>query len=144
LLEEAMAQVRQNLTNEACQQRFEAYFQKLLEIASGDPDPEHKRRFSDFLVWSNGAGLLTKAQAREKYNRYFNGTFMSLPDEYNVCSSCGNKADILIAMEAELQQKETGLLKVCADKETFYRACDQFSALKLMLEATCMACDRGA
>ncbi|MBW1787086.1 MAG: hypothetical protein JRK53_10800 [Deltaproteobacteria bacterium] len=144
MLDEAIAQVRENLANEACQPRFDAYFMKLLEIASGDPDPEHKRRFSDFLVWANEAGLLTKSQAKEKYNRYFNATFMSLPDEYNVCSSCAGKADILRAMEVELSQKETGLLKACADKKTFYRAYDQFSALKLVLEATCLACDRGA
>jgi hypothetical protein len=144
MLDEAMAQVRENLANKACQPRFDAYFLRLLDIASGDPNPEHKRRFSDFLVWANTAGLLTKAQAREKYNRYFNATFMSLPDEYNVCSSCADKSDILRAMELELSQKETGLLKACADKETFYKAYDQFSALKLVLEATCLACDRGA
>ena len=69
MLGEAMAQVREDLSNEACQSRFDGYFITLLEIASGDPDPENKRRFSDFLVWAHEAGLLTKSQAKEKYNR---------------------------------------------------------------------------
>ena len=67
---------------------------------------------------------------------------MSLPDEYNVCSSCSenNQKDLEIQLEEELGQKEEGLLKACQDKNAFYLASDQYNSIMLLLDATCTAC----
>jgi len=142
-LTEAVSLTKDNLTHPECQPQFEAYFHRLLEIAAGDPDPENKRRFSDFLVWTKSEGILTMVQSKEYYNRYFNTTFMALPDDYNVCSSAPKKDDIIKAMEAELRQKELGLMKACADKETYYSAHEQFESVLLVLDAVCLACEQG-
>ena len=48
--------------------------------------PENKRVFSEFLVWSSDQGLLSKRQAEDYYNRYFNVKFMSMKGDYNNCS----------------------------------------------------------
>jgi hypothetical protein len=67
---------------------------------------------------------------------------MSLPDEYNVCSSCSEKKknEIEIQLETELRQKEEGLLRACVDKNAYYKASDQYNSILLLLDATCTAC----
>ncbi len=142
-LEEAMAQSKSDLINGPCQTLFDSYFQALLEIASGDPKPENKALFSDFLVWANGNGILTMVQSKEYYNRYFNDTFMALPDRYNVCSSVTKKDEMIRGMERELRQKEKGLLKACADDEIYYRAYQHYNTLLVVLDATLLACEKG-
>ena len=142
-LAEAVSQTKTDLGHSECHPQFEAYFHRLLEIAAGDPDLENKRRFSNFLVWAKSNGILTMVQSKNYYNRYFNTTFMALPDDYNVCSSAPKKDDIIRAMEAELQQKELGLMKACGDKETYYGAHEQFKTLLMVLDAVCLACEQG-
>jgi hypothetical protein len=142
-LEQAVVRAQQDLADPEAHPAFERYFNHLLEIASGDPDPENKRTFSQFLIWANHEGILTRRQSQDYYNRYFNTTFMSLPDEYSVASSCPDKAEIVSAMTAELRQKEAGLVRACQDKEAFYLAHEQYTTLLVVLEATCLACAGG-
>ena len=139
----ALSQARADLSNNACQVKYDLYFQRLLDIAEGEPKIENKKKMSEFLEWSNTNGLLTMIQTKELYNRYFNTTFMSLPDEYNTCYSCRKKATIEIAMKHELIEKEKGLMKVCADKESYFRASSQFKNYLTVLDAVCLACESG-
>lgn len=142
-LVEAISRTKNDLHHFECQSRFEEYLHRLLEIAAGDPDVENKRRFSDFLVWAKSEGILTTVQSKDYYNRYFNTTFMALPDDYNVCSSASKKDGIIKAIEQELRQKELGLMKACADKDTYYSAREQFNSLLVLLDAVCLACEQG-
>ena len=113
----------------------------MLTIAEGDPKPENKRAFSEFLVWSSDRGLLSKRQAQDHYNRYFNVKFMSLRGDYNNCShTCPNRNKVLLDMERELTDKERGLLRVSLDNQGYYRADELFQEVELVLEATCTAC----
>ncbi len=132
----------QDLGHLECEPMFDNYFVRLIEVAKRDPDMENKRRFSEFLEWAHDSGIIDKIQARSYYNRYFNTTFMSLPDDFNVCSSCAEemKKDIESQMEAELHQKEEGLLRACRDKNAYYAASDQYNSILLLLDATCMSC----
>jgi hypothetical protein len=141
-LDEALAHSRKDLGHLECEVLFDGYFERLIEVAKRDPDMANRRKFSDFLQWANTEGIIDKIQARNYYNRYFNTTFMSLPDEYNVCSSCSEKSqrDIAIHLEQELGQKEEGLLKACQDKNAYYVAADQYNSIMLLLDATCTAC----
>ncbi len=127
-----------------CQAHFDRYFDDLLTIAEGDPKPENKRAFSEFLVWSSDEGLLSNRQAQDYYNRYFNVKFMSMKGDYNNCShTCPNKQRVLFNMERELSDKERGLLKVSLDNDGYYRADQLFQEVELVLEATCTACSAG-
>lgn len=127
-----------------CHAHFDRYYDDLLAIAEGDPKPDNKRAFSEFLVWSSNKGLLSKRQAQDYYNRYFNVKFMSLKGDYNNCSqTCPNKAKVLLDMERELSDKEQGLLRVSLDNESYYRADQLFQEVELVLEATCTACAAG-
>ena len=127
-----------------CQAHFDSYYDDLLTIAEGDPKPENKREFSEFLVWSTDQGLLSKRQAEDYYNRYFNVKFMSMKGDYNNCShTCPNKQNVLFNMERELSDKERGLLRVSLDSDAYYRADKLFQEVELVLEATCMACSAG-
>jgi hypothetical protein len=141
-LEQALTHSKEDLGRLECETMFDGYYMKLIEIAERDPDILNKRKFSDFLQWANEQGVIDKIQARNYYNRYFNTTFMSLPDDFNVCSSCSEKTqkDLEGQLEEELGQKEEGLLKACQDKEAYYRAADQYNSVMLLLDATCTAC----
>ena len=141
-LEEALDHSRKDLGHMECEPMFDDYFVRLIDVAKRDPDMENKRRFSEFLEWAHDQGIIDKIQARSYYNRYFNTTFMSLPDDYNVCSSCTeeNKRSIENQMENELRQKEEGLLRACRDKSAYYIASDQYNSILLLLDATCTSC----
>lgn len=124
-----------------CHAHFDRYYDDLLSIGEGDPRPENKRAFSEFLVWSSDRGLLSKRQAQDYYNRYFNVKFMAMEGDYNNCAqTCPRKTRVLTAMEAELTDKERGLVKVSQDPASYYRADRLFQETELVLEATCTAC----
>ena len=141
-LEDALVHAQKDLGHLECEMLFDSYYERLIEVAKRDPTPANKRKFSDFLEWANDEGIIDKIQARNYYNRYFNTTFMSLPDEYNVCSSCteNTQKNLGVQLEAELGQKEEGLLKACQDKDAYYAAADQYNTIMLLLDATCAAC----
>ncbi len=127
-----------------CAAHFDRFHDDLLNIAEGDPKPENKRRFSEFLVWSADEGILSQRQARDYYNRYFNVKFMSLAGDYNNCShTCPRRDRVLLDMERELSDKERGLLKVSLDNGAYYRADELYREVELVLEATCTACNAG-
>ncbi len=142
-LAQAIDSTQTSLMN-GCHAHFDRYYDDLLTIAEGDPKPENKRAFSEFLVWSSDKGLLSNRQAQDYYNRYFNVKFMSMKGDYNNCShTCPNKQKVLFNMERELSDKERGLLKVSLDNEGYYRADQLFQEVELVLEATCSACAAG-
>ncbi len=140
MLEAALEEARWELSH-GCESGFDGYLTALLDIAEGDPRPENKRLFSDFLIWASQQGVLSKRQAQEAYNRYFNVKFVSLQGDYNNCAAtCPIKDDVMFSMEQELLDKERGLLKVSADQSAYYRADRLFQETQLVLEATCSAC----
>ena len=142
-LDNAVAAVQSNLAS-GCEAHFDRYYDDLLSIAEGDPGPENKRTFSEFLVWASDDGLLSKRQAEDYYNRFFNIKFMSMRGDYNNCShTCPNKQRVLIDMERELSDKERGLLKVSLDSAGYNRADQLYQEVELVLEATCNACSAG-
>ncbi len=139
-LDSAITAVQSNLSS-GCAAHFDRYYDDLLTIAEGNPRPENKRTFSEFLVWSTDAGLLSQRQAEDYYNRFFNVKFMSMRGDYNNCShTCPNRQRLLIEMERELSDKERGLLLVSQDSDGYYRADQLFHEVELVLEATCTAC----
>jgi hypothetical protein len=139
-LHAAIDAVQTSLIN-GCEAHFDQYFDDLLTIAEGDPKPENKRAFSEFLVWSNEQGLLSRRQAERHYNRYFNVKFMALEGDYNNCShTCPRRDRVYLDMERELNAKERGLLKVSLDHDGYYRANELYEEVELVLEATCAAC----
>ncbi len=139
-LEQAVGKARFDLET-GCESRFDDYFGRLLTIAEGDPKPENKVVFSDFLLWANQQGLLSKQQARRYYNRYFGIKYVSMMGDYSVCSdTCRHPRESLRAMRDELADKERGLLKVSADRRGYNRASRLFNETELVLEATCTAC----
>ena len=139
-LNAAVNQVKNSLEF-GCEAHFDRYYDDLLRIAEGDPKPENKRLFSEFLVWSADEGLLSQRQAKDYYNRYFNVKFMTLQGDYNNCShTCPSRSRIMRDMERELSDKERGLLKVSLDNDGYYRADELYQEVELVLEATCTAC----
>ena len=142
-LDAAIGDVKNALSG-GCAAHFERFYDDLLTIAEGDPRPENKRRFSEFLVWAADEGLLSQRQAREYYNRYFNVKFVSLAGDYNNCShTCPRRDRVMLNMERELSDKERGLLKVSLDNGGYYRADELYREMELVLEATCTACSAG-
>jgi hypothetical protein len=139
-LARAIESVQASLSG-GCAAHFDRYYDDLLTIAEGDPGPENKQAFSEFLVWSSDQGLLSKRQAQDYYNRYFNVKFMALRGDYNNCShTCPNRQRVLVDMERELSDKERGLLRISLDNQGYYRADELYQEVELVLEATCSAC----
>lgn len=142
-LDSAISQVQRNLNN-GCAAQFDRYYDDLLSIAEGDPKPENKRVFSEFLVWSSDQGLLSQRQAKDHYNRFFNVKFTSLQGDYNNCShTCPRRDRVMRDMERELTDKERGLMKISLDSGGYYRADELYQEVELVLEATCTACAAG-
>ncbi len=139
-LDRAISAARFDLET-GCEHQFDQYFQRLLSIAEGDPKKDNKTTFSEFLVWANDEGLLSKRQARETYTRYFGVKYVSLISDYSVCEqTCPRQDEVMQEMNRELVDKEQGLLKVSADRREYYRANRLFQETELVLEATCEAC----
>jgi len=139
-LDRAISATRFDLET-GCEQQFDQYFQRLLTIAEGDPKKDNKAAFSEFLIWANEEGLLSKRQARETYTRYFGVKYVSLVSDYSVCDqTCPRQDEVMREMNRELVDKEQGLLKVSADRREYYRANRLFQETELVLEATCEAC----
>ncbi len=142
-LDTAVIQVQHELAS-GCAEHFDRFYDDLLSIAEGDPKPENKRIFSEHLVWATDEGILSKRQAKEYYNRYFNVKFVSLEGDYNNCShTCPRRDRVMRLMERELTDKERGLMKVSLDNAGYYRADELYQEVELVLEATCRACDAG-
>ncbi|MDH4073421.1 MAG: hypothetical protein OEV41_09980 [Gammaproteobacteria bacterium] len=142
-LDDAIAIVQRSLDN-GCASHFDRYYDDLLTIAEGDPKPENKRIFSEFLVWASDEGLISQRQAKDYYNRYFNVKFVALASDYNNCShTCPRRDRVMLQMERELSDKERGLLRVSLDNAGYYRADELYQEVELVLEATCTACEAG-
>ncbi|MEN0042260.1 MAG: hypothetical protein AAF769_00630 [Pseudomonadota bacterium] len=142
-LDAAVMHVKDKLAT-GCTAQFDGYFDTLLTTAEGNPRPENKRVFSEFLVWTADQGLLSQRQAKDYYNRFFNVKFMTLESDYNTCShTCPRRDRVLLDMERELSDKERGLLRVSRDDTGYYRADRLYKEVELVLEATCTACAAG-
>ncbi len=141
-VDSAFSHAREDLSRPECHYRFDAYFQRLMEIAEGDPDPGHARRFSDFLLWSNSQDIINKRTAKDYYNRYFSYKFVSLPDHYSNCGyTCRVRDEVAANMREELRDKDKGLLRVTGDRAKYAQANDLYESLQLRIEATCTACE---
>lgn len=127
-----------------CEYHFNAYFNSLLTIAEENPDTDNKMLFSDHLMRVNDMGVISRRQAEGLYNRYFNIKFVSLQGDYNTCSqTCPVRSQVMSDMQAELHDKELGLMRASADAASFYRADTLLKETDLVLEATCRACSAG-
>jgi len=139
-LDRAISAAEERLA-QGCEYHFNGYFQDLLAIAEANPDRDNPRRFSNHLVRVQDQGLISRRQAEGLYNRYFNVKFVTLQGAYNTCSqTCPVKAKVLADMQAELHDKELGLLRASDDAQSFYRADHLLKETELVLEATCRAC----
>ena len=88
-------------------------------------------------------GVKTNSK-KDYYNRYFNVKFVSLQGDYNTCSqTCPIRKQVMSDMQAELHDKELGLLRASNDAASFYRADHLLKETDLVLEATCRACQAG-
>ncbi len=142
-LDGAVQSAKANLAA-GCEAHFDGYMDQLLEVAAGDPDPENRRVFSEFLIWTSDSGLLSKRQAQETWNRYFNVKYVSLQGDYNNCAlTCPVRQQVLAKMEDELADKERGMLKAAQDRAGYYRADRLYQETELVLEASCRACAAG-
>ena len=142
-LDSAMRAVETKLGS-GCEYHFDGYFQGLLALAEENPDKNNRRDFSDHLMRVNEMGVISRRQAEGLYNRYFNVKFVSLQGDYNTCSqTCPIRKQVMSDMQAELHDKELGLLRASNDAPSFYRADTLLKETDLVLEATCRACLAG-
>ncbi len=143
-LRSAMA-VAEDKLGSGCEAYYEGYVADLIRIATDNPSKDNKRAFSDFLVNLSDQGTISKRQAKDLYNRYFNVKFVSLAGDYNTCSQvCPVKDKVLLDMRQELLDKETGLLQASDDASSYYRADLLLKESEIVLHATCRACSAGA
>jgi len=142
-LDTAMRTVETKLGS-GCEYQFDGYFQSLLALAEANPDRDNRKLFSDHLLRVHDMGVISRRQAENLYNRYFNVKFVSLQGDYNTCSqTCPIRKQVMSDMRAELHDKELGLLRASNDATSFYRADNLLKETDLVLEATCRACQAG-
>jgi hypothetical protein len=142
-LDGAMRTVETKLDS-GCEYHFDGYFQSLLTLAESNPDRDNRKHFSDHLMRVKDMGIISQRQAEGLYNRYFSVKFVSLQGDYNTCSqTCPIRKQVMSDMQAELHDKELGLLRASNDAPSFYRADNLLKEADLVLEATCRACLAG-
>lgn len=134
---------QRTLSAPACRGRFDEYLQLALARAESMPAEVNRQRFADFMHGAVQQGLVSEYAARQAFNRYFHTTFVSLPADYNLCSTLRNKGALLAALATELEDKRRGLLTISADRAGFQEAQRQYTDLQLILEATALACADG-
>lgn len=140
----AMSEIEGKLSS-GCEYHFDDYFDGLMSLAVNNPDRRNREHFSAFLVNVSDSGVISKRQASDLYNRYFNVKFVSLAGEYNTCSQvCPTRKKVLRDMSLELEDKELGLVKVSNDATSYYRADLLLKESEMVLLATCRACEAGA
>ncbi len=139
LVDAAFDEARNNLSRQECVPFFQAIFNSLKVAAKGNPGEENKARFAAFLTWSNQQGIITVMQSKRLYNRYFNETFISLPDQGNVCSHMLNQSPVK-DMTLELSQKREGYTEILGDSKGYDAVHAQYLDMKLMLESVATAC----
>jgi len=143
-LDAAMSEAADRLAN-GCEFHFDGYYQQLLAIAEANPDAKNRMKFSDFLMRANDMDVISRRQAQALYNRYFGVKFVSLQGDYNTCAqTCPQRDRVMSNMQAELHDKELGLLRASNDQQSFYRADNLLKETELVLEATCNACEAGS
>ncbi len=134
----------ENRLGEGCTYHFDQYFENLLAIAADNPDRDNVKKFSDHLMRVNEMGVITRRQARDLYNRYFNIKFVAMSGDFNTCAqTCPVKSKVLASMRSELQDKELGLLRASDNAQGYYRADHLLKETTLVREATCKACAAG-
>jgi hypothetical protein len=140
LIDKAFETAKSTLSNPECRYKFDAVLASLLTICEGAPDMKNKESFSELFLWAKDEGVISKVQAKEYYTRYFSRRFVSLPGTYQTCSHCLRLKTLVGECRDEVKNKEQGLLRVCNDKSTYAKACDDLQKIELILEATCTAC----
>ncbi|MDZ7684833.1 MAG: hypothetical protein U5O39_07340 [Gammaproteobacteria bacterium] len=109
--------------------------------------PTRTTNVCSVISWSSDVSdraTISKRQARDIYNRYFNVKFVSLTGDYNTCTqTCPTRAKVLAEMQRELADKELGLVQATRDPNAYYRADLLLKEAQLVLEATCRACEAG-
>lgn len=142
-LRSAMALVEDRLAGD-CGVLYQDYVAQLIEMAKDNPSADNRKAFSDLLVNLSERGVISKRQAKQLYNRYFNVKFVSLAGDYSTCSQvCPVQDKVLLDMERELLDKEIGLLQASNDQAAYYRADMLLKESQLVLAATCRACESG-
>lgn len=135
----AFQEAQEMLSDPECSYQFDSSMVSLRRIAKGDPKPENKQLFSNFLVWSKG-NLISTVEAERQYRRYFDHRFTTLPKDGATCSYCRRQNDIIADMKIEKADKKEGLVDICEDRTTFNLANQQYNSIVLQLEAICQAC----
>lgn len=140
IVEQAFQTARSTLSNPACRYKFDAVLASLLHVCEGAPEMKNKELFHAFFEWAKDEGIISLVQAKKHYTRYFSNRFISLPDNYQICSHCSRLKPMMKNCRDELKRKEQGLLKVCGDKATYAKASGDLDKVALILEATCRSC----
>jgi len=141
LVDQAFGDAKERLQDAGCQRYFDDYFDTLLESAAGDPGPENKQRFADFLEWSIERGVISNTQGKIRFTRYFHGTYASLPNDRSTCLATRQKGRVVRDLGEELKQKQAGLLKAVDDKQAWQTAKVNYNDLVFLIEATRLACE---
>lgn len=139
-VEMAFSEAQASLSNRECWMGFDSQFTSLLNIAKGDPNKEHQRKFAEFLRWSESSGIISKMQLREKYTRFFTPYFTTLPKNQSNCKAGQNLEALTRAMDKEMLDKKRGILEAMANADMYNKAKRDRDAILLVVAAAGEAC----
>ena len=140
-LEPMLDQVKQRLSHKRCKSQYFDYFEQLLQTAAGQPDATNRSTFRSFLGWSVERSLLTEAQGKNLYNRYFNTTFVSVNQRRAICTLGHHGIESMFnEMQQELADKKRGLYAILNDKDAYFDASRQLISSRLVIGAAAIAC----
>jgi len=142
----AFQQASKVLSRPECEYDVMSIWKKLLKITQGNPQPQNREYFDEFLTWLNKANLIEDNQQKELFGRFFDTTFVSLPIHKNrsVCDYCydskyGEKK-LLKNIDEEMEQKQLGLFEILGDESLYKKSLKNSNDLKVIIKAACTSC----
>jgi len=138
----ATTEAQNMLSHPSCAFQFNNTFKELLVIGEGQPGKSNAKIFGDFLRWSKALGIVSEMQMIKLYSTYFSTTFSTLPGDHQSCYYCNTQGiDKMFAnVDQELLSKQQGMVRVMKDKALYQKASFKGEAIKLRMEAVCVAC----
>jgi hypothetical protein len=136
----AFDESKQTLGSANCHYRFEAIFDQLKIVGSGNPGSHNTKYFASFINWSKKEGIITSKQATHLYNSYFGNVFVSLPNHGNICSHTAYDNSLQPMLDSELALKREGLVDILGNSKSFNGVYDQYEQLSFVLDMAQQAC----
>lgn len=122
-----------------CPYAFEEVFRGLINVAKHDPKADNLNVFLDFIDTLEQEKVIPFRETKRMFKRYFSKDLVALNSEYAVYAHREQVNTLLVALDAEMEQKRLGFVEVLGDVQGYQqlqRQAENFRRTFLTLNKT--------